>query len=118
MDIEEMKIKVCDLIAGYENDPDTGVRAFNGRLDVRPPYQREFRYDDKQKEAVIHTILKGFPLNIMYWSVEENGNYEMIDGQQRTLSICEYVQHDFHIKDEQGHKRYFNSLTDEDRQSL
>ena len=115
MDIEEKRIKVCDLIAGYENDPDTGVRAFNGRLDVRPPYQREFRYDDKQKEAVVHTILKGFPLNIMYWSVEDNGNYEMIDGQQRTLSICEFIQHDFNIKDEQGHTRFFNSLTDEDK---
>ena len=115
MDIEEKRIKVCDLIAGYENDPDTGVRAYNGRLDVRPPYQREFRYDDKQKEAVVHTILKGFPLNIMYWSVEDNGNYEMIDGQQRTLSICEFIQHDFNIKDEQGHTRFFNSLTDEDK---
>ena len=115
MYIEEKTIKVCDLIAGYENDPDTGVRAYNGRLDVRPPYQREFRYDDKQKEAVVHTVLKGFPLNIMYWSVEENDNYEMIDGQQRTLSICEFVQHDFNIKDEQGHTRFFNSLTDEDK---
>ena len=116
MEIEEKKITVRELIAGYENDPDTGVKGYNGRLDIRPPYQREFRYDEKQKEAVVHTILKGFPLNIMYWSVENDGMFEMIDGQQRTLSICEYVQHDFHITDEQKHKLYFSSLTDEDKE--
>ena len=66
MQIEEKKIPVRDLIAGYENDPDKGVRGYGGRLDIRPPYQREFRYNDKQKQDVIKTILKQYPLNIMY----------------------------------------------------
>ena len=87
MQIEEKKIPVRDLIAGYENDPDKGVRGYGGRLDIRPPYQREFRYNDKQKQDVIKTILKQYPLNIMYWSDLGNDQYEMIDGQQRTLSI-------------------------------
>ena len=88
MQIELKSIKIQDLIDGYINDPDTGVKGYHGKLDIRPPYQREFRYDEKQQQAVVETILKGFPLNIMYWSVDENGNFEMIDGQQRTLSIC------------------------------
>ena len=58
MDITPKQIKVIDLISGYQNDPDKGVRGYGGRLDIRPPYQREFRYNDKQKEDVIHTILK------------------------------------------------------------
>ena len=100
MKIELKSIPIRDLIAGYSNDPDTGVRAYSGKLDVRPPYQREFRYDLKQKQAVINTIMKGFPLNIMYWSVENDNEYEMIDGQQRTLSICEFFTHDFNINDD------------------
>ena len=82
MDIDLKKVKIADLIDDYVNDPDAGVRGFSGKLDIRPPYQREFRYDVKQQQAVIETILKGFPLNIMYWSEDGDGNYEMIDGQQ------------------------------------
>ena len=69
MKIELKNIKISDLIDGYVNDPDTEVKGYHGKLDIRPPYQREFRYDEKQQQAVIDTILKGFPLNIMYWSV-------------------------------------------------
>ena len=72
MKIELKSIPISDLITGYSNDSDNGVRAYGGKLDVRPPYQREFRYDDKQKRSVIETIMKGFPLNIMYWSEEED----------------------------------------------
>ena len=93
MQIELKSISIRDLINGYSNDADTGVKGYGGRLDIRPPYQREFRYDLKQQQAVIETILKGFPLNIMYWSVGEGGSFEMIDGQQRTLSICEFFTH-------------------------
>lgn len=99
MKIELKSILIRDLISGYSNDPDSGVRAYGGKLNVRPPYQREFRYNEKQKQAVVNTIMKGFPLNIMYWSEDEDGNYEMIDGQQRTLSICEFYTHDFNIID-------------------
>ena len=49
MDIDLKKVKIADLIDGYVNDPDTGVRGFSGKLDIRPPYQREFRYDVKQQ---------------------------------------------------------------------
>ena len=62
MQIELKSIKIRDLVDGYANDPDAGVRGYHGRLDIRPPYQREFRYDEKQQQAVVETVLKGFPL--------------------------------------------------------
>lgn len=62
MKIELKSIKIADLINGYSNDTDTGVKGFGGKLDIRPPYQREFRYDIKQQQAVIDTILKDIRL--------------------------------------------------------
>lgn len=116
MQIELKSIPIRDLIAGYENDPDTGVVGYGGRLDIRPPYQREFRYDLKQQQAVINTIMKGFPLNIMYWSVVGDDQYEMIDGQQRTLSICEFFNHEFNIVDPDRGVLYFGTLSDKEKQ--
>lgn len=69
--------------------------AYGGKLDVRPPFQREFVYKEQQRNAVINTVMNGFPLNIMYWAVREDGSYEIIDGQQRTISLCQYVNNDF-----------------------
>ena len=112
MKIELKSIPIRDLIAGYCDDAENGVRAYGGNLDVRPPYQREFRYDEQQKRAVIETIMKGFPLNIMYWSVCEDGTFEMIDGQQRTLSICEFYKHEFNLYDEYNQPLYFDRLHD------
>lgn len=116
MNIELKSIAIRDLISGYTNDPNNGVYGYHGKLNIRPPYQREFRYDLKQQQAVIETILKGFPLNIMYWSVVGDGSYEMIDGQQRTLSICEYFQHAFNIVDKDRPVLYFDNLTDKEKQ--
>lgn len=115
MKIELHSVKIRDLIDGYVNDPDAGVRGYHGKLDIRPPYQREFRYSEKQQQAVIETILKGFPLNIMYWSVDDDGCFEMIDGQQRTLSICGFYTHDFNIVDHDRGTLYFSTLTDEEK---
>lgn len=115
MQIELKSIPIRDLINGYSDNPDTGVAGYGGRLDIRPPYQREFRYDQKQKQAVIDTIMKGFPLNIMYWSVVDDNHYEMIDGQQRTLSICEFRYHGFHIVDPERGSLYFGNLTREEQ---
>ena len=81
------KFTIKDIINGYKNDDEEGVVAFGGKLDIRPKYQREFVYKDKQRDDVIRTIRKDFPLNVMYW-VKNDGNYEVLDGQQRTISFC------------------------------
>ena len=92
MKIKEMKLKVRDLIEDYaEDDTTSRVVAWGGKLDVRPEYQREFVYDDKKRDAVINTVLKGFPLSLMYFVDHGDGTYEVLDGQQRIISICRYA---------------------------
>lgn len=98
MNIDLKEITVRELTKGYFDDAENGVVGYDGKLDIRPPYQREFVYKDKQREAVIDTLTKNFPLNVMYWAVREDGNFEVIDGQQRTISICQYVNGDFSLK--------------------
>ena len=97
MDIELKEITVRELTEGYQDNSEDGVIGFDGKLDIRPPYQREFVYNEKERNAVLDTLQKDFPLNVMYWAVREDGNYEVIDGQQRTISICQYVEGDFSI---------------------
>jgi len=97
MKIELKEITVRELANGYKDNAEEGVVGYGGKLDIRPLYQREFIYKDKQRDAVIDTITKKFPLNTMYWSVRKDGNYEIIDGQQRTISVCQYVKGDFSI---------------------
>ena len=98
MKIELKEVTVRELFDGYQDNEENGVVGFGGKLDIRPPYQREFIYKDKQREAVIETITKNFPLNVMYWAVQENGGFEVIDGQQRAISICQFVEGDFSVK--------------------
>lgn len=95
MDITPVEITVRDLVKDFEDNAENGVRAYGKKLDIRPPYQREFVYNDKQRAKVIETVTKGFPLNTMYWAKRKDGTYEIIDGQQRTLSICQYVNNEF-----------------------
>ena len=116
MQIELQKITVRELIAGYEDNEEQGVRGYGGRLDIRPPYQREFIYDEKKRAAVITTIKKGFPLNVMYWATRDEDAdvpFEVMDGQQRTISICQYVNGDFAYD-----FQYFHNLTQEEQRQI
>jgi len=99
MKIEPFQIKVRDIIKDYKDDSTNqgAVVGFETKLNIRPAYQRNFVYDDKKRNAVIDTILKGFPLNVMYWSENEDGTFEMIDGQQRTISFCQFCTDSFSI---------------------
>ena len=92
MKIQLKEITVRELTNGYEDNGHDGVVGFGGKLDIRPPYQREFIYKGKQRDAVIDTLKKNYPLNVMYWAVREDGDLEIIDGQQRTISVCQYVK--------------------------
>ena len=98
MTITPLEITVGEITKGYVNNDEMGVRGYGGLLDIRPPYQREFIYDEKEQQAVIRTVLNGYPLNVMYWvkrSDDADCPYEVMDGQQRTLSLCEYVDGKF-----------------------
>ncbi|GHT31645.1 hypothetical protein FACS1894214_3150 [Planctomycetales bacterium] len=94
MNIELHEILVKDLVKGYIDNQEAGVIGYGGKLNIRPPYQREFVYKEQQRDAVIQTVQKNFPLNVMYW-VKTGDNYEVLDGQQRTISVCQYVKGGF-----------------------
>lgn len=113
MNIELKEITVRDLVEGYKDNDEKGVVGYGGKLDIRPPYQREFIYKDKQRDAVINTITKEFPLNVMYWAVRDDGNFEVIDGQQRTISVCQYVIGDFAFD-----FRYFHNLQQDEKELI
>jgi len=113
MNIELKKIAVRDLAEGFMDNSEEGVIGYSGKLDIRPPYQREFIYKDKQRDAVISTINKHFPLNVMYWAIKDDGNFEVIDGQQRTISICQYINGDFSVDG-----LAFHNLTKDKKQEI
>ena len=113
MNIKLHEITVRNLVDGYVNSEEEGVVAYGGKLDVRPKYQREFIYSDRQQQAVIDTVTKGHPLNVMYWAVRSDGTYEVIDGQQRTLSLCEYVAGRFAYM-----FRYFGNLQPDEQERI
>ena len=113
MKIELQKIRIREVVDGFKDSAEEGVVAFGGKLDVRPKYQREFVYKDKQRDAVLETVKKGFPLNVMYWMVRDDGGFEVLDGQQRTISLGQYVSGDFSLND-----RFFHNLTKEEQDQI
>src|SRR3989339_779295 len=117
MKIDLHRIKIREVIDGYKDSAEEGVVAYGGKLDVRPKYQREFVYKDKQRDAVIDTVKKGFPLNVMYWVKADTDSFEVLDGQQRTISIGQYVNGDFSV-DFNGRTAMFHNLTKEEQEQI
>ncbi len=116
MTIKQISVTVGKIIKGYVNNDDQGIRGYDGLLDIRPPYQREFIYNDKEQQAVINTVLHAYPLNVMYWVKRSNDAdcpYEVMDGQQRTLSLCEYVSGVFAVD-----FKYFSNQPEDIRQKI
>lgn len=113
MKIELKEITIRELAEDYEDNSEGGVIGYAGKLNIRPPYQREFVYKDKQRDAVINTLTRDFPLNVMYWAVCENGTYEVVDGQQRTISICQYIESEFAFNE-----RYFHNLQKDEQEQI
>jgi len=114
MKIELHMIPVREVIAGYIDNAENGVTGYGGRLNIRPAFQREFIYKDKQRDEVIRTVQRDFPLNAMYWVKSDDGNFELLDGQQRTISLCQYINKDFTI----NHLGFDNLTQTEMRQIL
>jgi hypothetical protein len=120
--ITPRQVRVREVFDGYADKDEVGVIGLGGRLDIRPPYQREFVYSNDKRDKVVQTVLKGFPLNVMYWARnpdpnapedESRAKYEVLDGQQRTLSLCQYLSGKFSL-DEQ----YFKNLPQDRKDAL
>lgn len=113
MKIELREVTIREVTTGYINNQEDGVVGYDDRLNIRPKYQREFVYRDKQRDSVIDTVRKNFPLNVMYWVKNSDNTYEVLDGQQRTISICEYVAGNFSLN-----YQYFHNLEDTEREQI
>ncbi|MBO7537072.1 MAG: DUF262 domain-containing protein [Alphaproteobacteria bacterium] len=113
MKIKLREIPIRELFDGYKNNDEEGVIGYGGRLNIRPKYQREFIYKDAQQQAVIKTVRRNFPLNTMYWVKNESGDYEVLDGQQRILSICKYLNGDFSIN-----YQFFHNLEKSEQEQI
>ena len=116
MTIKQLEVTIGEITKGYINNEEQGVRGYNGLLDIRPPYQREFIYNEAEQRAVINTVLNEYPLNVMYWvkrSDDAECPYEVMDGQQRTLSLCQYVAGKFAVD-----FKYFDNQPADDQKKI
>lgn len=97
------QISIADLFNGFVNNEEEGVYTYiriDGELiktDIRPPYQREFVYSDDKRNKVIETLSRNLPLGVIYLAKNSDGTMEVIDGQQRIISICEYLNGKFSV---------------------
>ncbi len=113
MEIRLLNLSIKDVSEGYRDNQEEGVVGYNGKLNIRPKYQREFIYKDKQRDDVLRTVIKGFPLNVMYWAENDDGTFELLDGQQRTISFCSYINSDYTLEN-----RAFHNLTKDEQNQI
>lgn len=125
MKIALKKVKIRDLFDGFDDrsDEGEGIVAYHGYLNVQPKYQREFIYTEEKQKKVINSVINGFPLNLVYWVKLDDTHYEMLDGQQRTVSICRFVNNVYSIKVHNkttgdDDPKYFMNLTTKERQDI
>jgi len=113
MEIKLNEISISYVVKGYADSAENGVVGYDGLLNIRPAFQREFIYKEKQRNEVLNTVRHNFPLNVMYWVKSDGNKFEMLDGQQRTISICQYVNNDYSIN-----YQYFHNLTADEQQQI
>ena len=107
-------ITVADICAGfvYNQLEGKGLFGLGGKLTIQPEYQRNYLYADKggnKEAAVIESLIKGYPLGLIYFNKVAEDKYEVLDGQQRITSIGRFVTGKFPIMDNTNPK-YFDSL--------
>ena len=121
--ITELHIEwtVADICKGfvYNELEGKGLFGLDGKLTIQPEYQRHYIYNDGKKDvAVIKSILNRYPLGLIYFNLTANGQYEVLDGQQRITSIGRFVTGKFSIEDENGNIQYFSGLPEEQQKLI
>ncbi|MCZ2129547.1 MAG: DUF262 domain-containing protein [Bacteroidia bacterium] len=117
----QTEITIKDICEGfvYNELEGKGLFGLSGTLTIQPEYQRNYIYaDGKRDVAVIQSILKGYPLGLIYFNKTENNKFEVLDGQQRITSIGRFVTGKFAIQDDNGMQQYFSSLATELQQKI
>jgi hypothetical protein len=114
-------ITVKDICEGfvYNELEGKGLFGLSGRLTIQPEYQRNYIYADGKKDvAVIESILKGYPLGLIYFNKVSDGCLEVLDGQQRITSFGRFVTNKFAIQDESGMQQYFDGIASDKRAKI
>ena len=112
---------VADVCKGfiYNELEGKGLFGLNGRLTIQPEYQRHYIYNDGKRDvAVIESLLKGYPIGLIYFNRTMDGRFEVLDGQQRITSFGRFVTGKFAIKDEDDNVQYFSGLPGELQQCI
>ena len=118
MKIELHQFTIGEVVEGYRDSDEEGVVGYGGRLNIRPKYQREFVYDAKKQMAVMDTVWKNFPLNVMYWVRNDDDTFELLDGQQRTLSICKFIAGEYMMNFDNILRGWSNMNADQQKRIL
>ena len=109
----KIDITICDLVNGfvYNEYEGKGLFGLSGKLTIQPEFQRNYIYaDGKHDVAVINSILKGYPIGLIYFVKTSDDRFEVLDGQQRITSIGRFVTNKFTIIDDKGMSQYFRGL--------
>jgi 5-methylcytosine-specific restriction endonuclease McrA len=104
--------EICDGFV-YNELEGKGLFGLSGKLTIQPEYQRNYIYSDdggKREAAVIESVLRGYPLGLIYFNQVSEGNLEVLDGQQRITSLGRFVTGKFAIKDGDGNEQYFDGM--------
>lgn len=112
---------VEDICKGftYNELEGKGLFGLDGRLTIQPEYQRHYIYNDGKRDvAVIESLLKGYPIGLIYFNRTVNGRFEVLDGQQRITSIGRFITGKFAIKNEADNVQYFSGLPEEQQQKI
>jgi Uncharacterized conserved protein len=113
---------VGDVCKGfiYDKNEGKGLFGLNGKLIIQPEYQRNYIYGDGKKDvAVVESLLRGYPLGLIYFVLNSDGMYEVLDGQQRITSFARFVNQSWPFAVERnGKPRYFTSLDPDDQKKI
>ncbi len=121
MEARLRQITIKEICEGfvYNEYEGKGLYGLNGTLTIQPEYQRNYIYADGKKDvAVIKSILKGYPIGLIYFNETEDGKYEVLDGQQRITSLGRFMTNKLDITDEDGNPQNVNSISAEKRQKI
>lgn len=122
MTIVEKKITIKEFVEGYVNNDNEevgGVTTMNGNVIIRPKYQRSYirANDTAWKVNLINSIIKGYPISLLYFGANEDGTFDMIDGQQRSITICDFINGGYKIDYEQN-PYYFHNLPNDVKEKI
>jgi uncharacterized protein with ParB-like and HNH nuclease domain len=121
MKTERTLLTVKELLEGFEfsHEEEKGLTGWAGKLVIQPEFQRHYIYDDGVRDKeVIRSLIKGYPIGVLYFNKIGPDSYEVLDGQQRITSIGRYMKNLFAVKDDSGMEQIYHGIPQTDREII